>query len=154
MKGGNWYEPVFALARALYGKSPYEFGGDRVGGAQLKPSPPYKGWDCIGYVMNCLDAANPPRGDFKSGINQGYINAERARQLCTLVPVGQEQPGDLIFFQGTYQTSGASHVGIVLDPAQKIMADDHDRGNNTGPGETNYGTAYWLAHFMQFGRVP
>ena len=145
---GHWYDPVFARAQELYGKSPYAFGGDRMPGKSAGP------WDCVGYVMECLDAATPPLGDFKTGLHQGYINAERARQACAMVPRGQEQPGDCIFFQGTYNTPGASHIGIVLDPARRLMADDHDRGNNTGPGETDYSSAYWVQHFMSFGRVP
>jgi len=144
----NWYDPVFARARELYGGSPYAFGGDRIPGKSIGP------WDCIGYVMECLDAASPRLGDFQSGMQQGYINAERARQFCAFVPEGDEQAGDLIFFEKTYSTAGASHVGFVIDPVRHIMADDHDRGNNTGPGETDYTKAKWPQHFMQFGRVP
>lgn len=144
---------MFALARKLYGRTPYEFGGDRVRGAHEVPTPPHKGWDCIGYVMNCLDAATPPLGDLGLGVHQGYINAERARQACRNIVRGKEEPGDLIFFEKTYNTPGASHVGIVLDPQRKLMADDHQRPDGTGPGETNYGDSYWRGKFLEFRRV-
>ncbi len=148
----EWYEPVLQRARFLYGKTPYVFGGDRQPGVNDVTKP--NGWDCIGYVMECLDAHNPPLGGFKLGVHQGYINAERARQACAPVPQGQEKVGDLIFFQNTYPTTGASHVGIVLDPKRSLMADDHDRKNGTGPGETNYSEPYWRSKFMEFRRVP
>lgn len=144
----DWYAPVFARARELYGRTPYQFGGDRTPGRSAGP------WDCIGYVMECLDSATPPLGDLGTGLHQGYINAERARAACSLVQPGAEQPGDLVFFHTTYPTPGASHVGIVLDPARRLMADDHDRGNGTGPGETDYSAPYWRAHFLGFARVP
>ena len=145
---GHWYDPAFARARELYGRSPYQFGGDRIEGRSDG------GYDCIGYVMELLDACSPPLGNFRLGIAQGYINAERARQACTPVPYDKAQPGDLIFFQGTYPTKGASHVGMILDPAAHIMSDDHDRGNGTGPGETKYSENYWQGHFLSVGRVP
>ena len=144
-----WYEPVFARARQLYGKTPYVFGGDRQSGVNES-----SGWDCIGFVMECLDAATPPLGGFGLGINQGYINAERARQASIPVRQDQVQPGDLIFFEKTYDTIGASHIGIVLDPVKAIMADDHQRPDGTGPGETYYSEPYWRQHFMEFRRVP
>ena len=120
----------------------------------MTPAPPHKGWDCIGYVMNVLNAAAPPLGDFGTGLHPGYINAERARQACfTLSAPAQVQPGDMIFFKDTYPTTGASHIGIVLDPARTLMADDHQRPDGTGPGETNYSEPYWRAHFLSYGRV-
>jgi peptidoglycan DL-endopeptidase CwlO len=82
-----------------------------------------------------------------------YTNAQRILEACEPVAVGGEQPGDLIFFEGTYPTSGASHVGIVKDPERGIMLDDHDRDEKPGPGETVYHEQWWRRHFLAFGRV-
>ncbi|MBM2809904.1 MAG: Cell wall-associated hydrolase (invasion-associated protein) [Chloroflexi bacterium] len=106
-------------------------------------------------LLEAIGLRVPRLGDFKSGEHQGYINAERARQLCAFVPNGEEEPGDLIFFEKTYNTAGASHVGIVIDPVRHIMADDHDRGNNAGPGETDYTKAKWPCSSGAFhGTMP
>ena len=56
--------------------------------------------------------------------------------------------GDLVFFQGTYNTSGASHVGIVVDPVKKIMI---HCGNPIQ--YASYDTAYWRAHAYCYGRI-
>ena len=110
--------------------------------------------------MECLDAATPPLGNFGLSVGQGYINAERARQACVPIRQGQEQVGDLIFFEHTYRLEngawppGASHVGILLDPRRAIMADDHQRSDGTGPGETVYSEPYWRSHFLEYRRVP
>ena len=103
--------------------------------------------------MECLDAAKPPLGDFSTGKLQGYISAELARQACIVISRAEVQPGDMIFFEKTYQTNGASHIGIVLDPAACLMADDHQRPDGTGPGQTDYSEKYWRDHFLSFGRV-
>ena len=58
------------------------------------------------------------------------------------------RPGDLIFFQGTYDTAGASHVGIVVDPVNKIMI---HCGNPIQ--YASYDTRYWRAHFYCYGRI-
>lgn len=144
----QWYDPVFARAAETFGLTPYAFGGDRTPGRSDGP------WDCAGWIGEILDAANPPLGDFGLGVHQGYINAERQRQACTAISEGEAQKGDLVFFQGTYETAGASHVGLVWDSANHIMADDHDRGDNTGPGLTSWDDPYWRSHLMSFGRVP
>jgi len=41
----------------------------------------------------------------------------------TVIPESEMQPGDIIFFQGTYATSGASHVGIVRPEGRKLEVD-------------------------------
>ena len=58
------------------------------------------------------------------------------------------KPGDLIFFQGTYDTSGASHVGIVVDPVNTIMI---HCGNPIQ--YASYDSNYWRQHFYCFWRV-
>ncbi|MCQ2524807.1 MAG: C40 family peptidase, partial [Lachnospiraceae bacterium] len=58
------------------------------------------------------------------------------------------KPGDLVFFQGTYETTGASHVGIVVDPVNKIMI---HCGNPIQ--YASYDTTYWRAHAYCYGRI-
>ena len=151
-----WYLPAFAaFDQMMLYHSPYDFGGDRTRGYSPVPQPPAKGWDCVGAVMNALDNCSPPLGDFLSGINQGYINAEKARQLCPKISESEVKPGDLIFFHSTYSTPGASHIGLVKDPAKSLMYDDNgSRPNGVGPGVTDYSSPYWKAHFLSYGRVP
>ena len=72
------------------------------------------------------------------------INTATAR-----VQANDVQPGDLVFFQGTYNTSGASHVGIVVDPVNKIMI---HCGNPIQ--YASYDTTYWRAHAYCYGRLP
>ena len=75
------------------------------------------------------------------------VRAEELRQICAIIPPSEAKPGDLIFFQGTYDTDGASHVGIYV-------------GNNTmmhcgHPVQyASLDTDYWRAHFYCFGRLP
>ena len=65
----------------------------------------------------------------------------------TFVSPGDAKPGDLIFFQGTYSTPGASHVGIYVGNNMMIHCGDPIHYSNIG-------TAYWQQHFMCFGRLP
>lgn len=81
-----------------------------------------------------------------------FTNAQRILEACEPVMAADAQPGDLVFFENTYQTTGASHVGIVKDPVLRLMLDDHKR-QLYGPGETGYGDPYWRAHWLAFGRV-
>ena len=59
----------------------------------------------------------------------------------------QAKPGDLIFFQGTYDTPGASHVGIYVGNQVMIHCGDPIQ-------YANISTPYWQQHFMAFGRLP
>lgn len=139
---------MFQRAAETFGLTAYSFGGDRIEGRSSGP------WDCIGWVSEVLDAADPPLGNFGLGIAQMYINAERARQACTPISEEAAQKGDVVFFAGTYETPGASHIGLVWDPVNKVMADDHQRADGTGPGLTNWDDSYWRGHLLGFGRVP
>lgn len=62
---------------------------------------------CSGFVSYVLNHCG-------NGWNYGRLTAEGLRGVCTYVSPGEAKPGDLIFFQGTYNTSGASHVGIYV----------------------------------------
>lgn len=100
--------------------------------------------------MECFDAAGI---DLDPNHTQPFTNAERARQAGILIAESEAQPGDLVYFHSTYDTPGASHVGIVADPVACVMYDDHDRGDGTGPGETSYLSGYWRDHLLDFRRV-
>ena len=65
-------------------------------------------------------------------------NAERLRQACDVIALAHARRGDLIFFERTYDTAGASHVGIVYDPLMHTMLDDHQRPGGPGPGFSRY----------------
>lgn len=82
-----------------------------------------------------------------NGWNYGRLTAEGLRGVCTYVSPGEAKPGDLIFFQGTYNTSGASHVGIYVGNNMMIHCGDPIHYSNIS-------TSYWQQHFMCFGRLP
>jgi len=65
---------------------------------------------------------------------------------CAIIPPSEAKPGDLIFFQGTYDTSGASHVGIYVGNGMMIHC-----GNPISYASIN--TPYWTNHFLAFGRL-
>ena len=100
--------------------------------------------------MECFDAA---RIDLDPDHTQANTNAQRILDHCEYVFLDTPEPGDLIFFSRTYDTPGASHVGIVQDPQARIMLDDHSRPDGTGPGMTDYSLPYWQSHWLAFGRV-
>jgi len=107
---------------------PYVFGGSK----------PETSFDCSGFVSWVLN---------HSGWDVGRLSAEGLRQICTRISPTDVKPGDLIFFEKTYNTSGASHVGIVVGEGMMIHAGDPIQ-------YTSYNTSYWQSHFLQFGRLP
>ena len=110
---------------------PYVWGG----------SSPSTSFDCSGFVSYVINHCG-------NGWNYGRLTAEGWRNATAAVQSGDVQPGDLIFFQGTYSTSGASHVGIVVDPANKIMI---HCGNPIQ--YASYDSNYWRQHFYCYGRI-
>lgn len=109
---------------------PYVWGG----------SSPSTSFDCSGFVSWVINNCG-------NGWNVGRQTAEGLRGCCSYVPPGEAKPGDLIFFQGTYNTSGASHVGIVVGDGKMIHCGK--------PVQiASYQTPYWQQHFFQFGRLP
>ena len=76
---------------------PYVWGG----------SSPSTSFDCSGFVSYVYNNCGV-------GWSFGRLGAEGLRQLCTRVSAANVRPGDLVFFQGTYDTTGASHVGIYV----------------------------------------
>ena len=110
---------------------PYVWGG----------SSPSTSFDCSGFVSYVINHCG-------NGWDYGRLTAEGWRNATAAVQSGDVQPGDLIFFQGTYSTSGASHVGIVVDPANKIMI---HCGNPIQ--YASYDSNYWRQHFYCYGRI-
>lgn len=84
---------------------PYVWGG----------SNPTTSFDCSGFVSWVIN---------HSGWNVGRLGAQGLLNICTPVSSANAKPGDLIFFQGTYNTSGASHVGIYVGNSMMIHCGD------------------------------
>ena len=69
--------------------------------------------------------------------------AQGLYNLCTPVSSAQAKPGDLIFFVGTYDTAGVSHVGIYVGGGMMIHC-----GDPISYADVN--TSYWQSHYFQF----
>ncbi|MGX8702208.1 CD1108 family mobile element protein [Caproiciproducens sp.] len=106
---------------------PYVWGG----------SSPETSFDCSGYVSWVLN---------HSGWNVGRLSAQGLYNVCTPIPASSAKPGDLVFFVGTYDTPGISHVGIYVGDGMMIAAGDPI-------GYSDITTSYWQSHFYAFGRL-
>lgn len=109
---------------------PYVWGGDS----------PQTGFDCSGFVSWVVNHS-------ENGWNMGRQTANGLMSQCTAVSAEEARPGDLVFFEKTYQTDGASHVGIYVGNGMMIHC-----GNPIQ--YTNINTTYWQQHFLGFGRLP
>ena len=107
---------------------PYVWGG-------YSPS----GFDCSGFVSWVINNCG-------NGWNIGRCTADGLRSHCSQVSPSEAKPGDLIFFQGTYNTSGASHVGIYVGNNMMVHCGKPVQ-------YTSIASAYWQEHFMAFGRL-
>ena len=107
---------------------PYVWGG-------YSPS----GFDCSGFVSWVINNCG-------NGWNVGRCTADELRSHCSQVSPSEAKPGDLIFFQGTYDTAGASHVGIYVGNNMMIHCGKPVQ-------YTSIASAYWQEHFMAFGRL-
>ena len=108
--------------------TPYVWGG----------SSPETGFDCSGYVCWVLN---------QSGWDVGRTTANGLWQQSAKVSEHEAKPGDLVFFQGTYDTPGASHVGIYVGDGMMISAGDPIKYSNIH-------SSYWDKHLLGFGRIP
>ena len=108
---------------------PYVWGG----------STPSTSFDCSGFVCWVIN---------QSGVGSvGRTTAQGIFNLCAKIPPGEAKPGDIIFFTGTYDSSGpVSHVGIYVGNGMMIHC-----GNPISYASTN--SRYWTEHFYAFGRL-
>lgn len=108
---------------------PYVWGG----------SSPATSFDCSGFVSYVLT---------NSGLcNTGRLGAQSLYNISTPVSSANAQPGDLVFFVGTYDTPGVSHVGIYVGNGVMLHCGDPI-------SYTSIETSYWQSHFYAFGRPP
>ncbi len=108
---------------------PYVWGG----------ASPATSFDCSGFVCWVINHCG-------NGWNYGRLTAEGLREACHTVSKYKAKPGDLIFFQGTYDTPGASHVGIYVGDGMMLHCGSPIQ-------YTSIESAYWQQHFMEFGRI-
>ncbi len=99
---------------------------------------PSTSFDCSGFISWVLN---------HSGWNVGRMTANGLLNYCTPVSSTNAKPGDLIFFQGTYDTAGASHVGLYVGGGMMIHCGDPI-------SYANINTSYWQSHYLTFGRLP
>lgn len=157
LKDGEYLNPLYFAVTNDYGTGP-TYGGDpgpamgdgsytaMIAEAERHLGKPYvfgasgpDSFDCSGFVCYVLN---------QSGVKSvDRTNAQGLYNMCTPVAQANAQPGDLIFFTGTYSTANpVTHVGIFV-------------GNNTmihagKPVEyASIGTPYWQKHFYSFGRL-
>lgn len=96
------------------------------------------GFDCSGFVSYCLT---------HSGVrNTGRLTAQGLYDICTPVSESDVQPGDLIFFTGTYNAGvPVTHIGIYVGGGQMIHCGHPVQ-------YTSIYSSYWQSHFYGFGR--
>lgn len=109
---------------------PYVWGG----------SSPSTSFDCSGFVSWVINNCG-------NGWSVGRQTANGLKNLCDIIPPSEVKPGDLIFFQGTYATTGASHVGIYVGNGMMIHC-----GNPISYASVK--SNYWQEHFYCYGRIP
>ena len=107
---------------------PYIWGG----------SSPSTSFDCSGFVSWVIN---------HSGWDVGRLGAQGLCNICTPVSSANVKPGDLVFFTGTYDTPGVSHVGIYVGNNMMIHCGDPI-------SYANLNSSYWQSHFYRYGRLP
>lgn len=107
---------------------PYVWGGSK----------PRTSFDCSGFVSWVI---NHSRWDV------GRLSAQGLCNICTPVSGDNVRPGDLVFFKGTYDTPGVSHVGIYVGNDMMLHCGDPI-------SYTNLNSNYWQTHFYAYGRLP
>ena len=106
---------------------PYVWGG----------SSPSTSFDCSGFVSYVLTS---------SGLcDTGRLGAQGLYNIST--PVSEPRPGDLVFFVGTYDTPGVSHVGFYVGDGMLLHCGDPIQ-------YTSLNTNYWQSHLYAYGRPP
>lgn len=95
-------------------------------------------FDCSGFISWVIN---------HSGWNVGRQTAQGLYNICTPVSPEQAKPGDLVFFVGTYDTAGMSHVGLYVGNSVMLHCGDPI-------SYTNLNSSYWQQHFYCYGRLP
>lgn len=108
---------------------PYVWGG----------SSPSASFDCSGFVSWVINHCG-------NGWNVGRQTANGLMGKCDIIPKSEAKPGDLIFFQKTYNTSGASHVGIYVGNGMMIHC-------GSPISYASIETSYWRQHYYCMGRI-
>lgn len=108
---------------------PYVWGG----------SSPSTSFDCSGFVSWVINHCG-------NGWNVGRQTANGLMGKCDIIPKSEAKPGDLIFFQKTYNTSGASHVGIYVGNGMMIHC-------GSPISYASIETSYWRQHYYFMGRI-
>ena len=106
---------------------PYVWGG----------SSPSTSFDCSGFVSWVIN---------HSGWDVGRLGAQGLCNICTPVSSANVKPGDLVFFTGTYDTPGVSHVGIYVGNNMMIHCGDPI-------SYANLNSSYWQSYFYRYGRL-
>ena len=107
---------------------PYVWGG----------SSPSTSFDCSGFVSWVIN---------HSGWDVGRLGAQGLCNICAPVSSANVKPGNLVFFTGTYDTPGVSHVGIYVGNNMMIHCGDPI-------SYANLNSNYWQSHFYRYGRLP
>ena len=102
-------------------------------------SSPSTGFDCSGFVCWVINNCG-------NGWYVGRTTANGLLSYCTIVSEDELQPGDLVFFENTYSTTGASHVGIYVGDGMMIHAGDPI-------SYTSIETSYWQSHLLCYARL-
>lgn len=108
---------------------PYVWGGSK----------PSTSFDCSGFVSYVINHCG-------NGWNVGRQTANGLMSKCDIIPASEAKPGDLIFFQKTYNTSGASHVGIYVGDGKMLHC-------GSPISYASIDTSYWRQHFLCYGRI-
>ena len=121
-------------------------GGSIVSRAYSQLGKPYEwgaygpnSFDCSGFVSWVLNHCG-------NSWDVGRMTANGLMGCCDIIPASEAKPGDLIFFKGTYDTAGASHVGIYVGNGMMIHC-----GNPISYASVE--TSYWRSHFYCYGRI-
>ena len=120
------FAAIYKEAQKYVG-TPYVWGG----------STPETGFDCSGYVCWVYN---------QNGYNVGRTTANGLWQKSQHISEAEAKPGDLVFFEGTYDTVGKSHVGIYLGNGMMVSAGDPIK-------YANIHSSYWQKYLSGFGRL-
>ena len=120
------FAAIYKEAQKYVG-TPYVWGG----------STPETGFDCSGYVCWVYN---------QNGYNVGRTTANGLWNKSQHISEAEAKPGDLVFFEGTYDTPGKSHVGIYLGNGMMVSAGDPIK-------YADIHSSYWQKYLSGFGRL-